>query len=960
MNCRNCNAPLLDGSAFCIKCGTPVDGTTKKPKSKKAKKRKKGLGIIVFLILFLLIGACGVAAFLMFPTKISIETAAALTSDNGKFDKMVFSIHSNQPISEVTVLIGEKEAKGSAEIENFDATFTCKRFEIPEGETDVTVTVKTWFGKKEQVFTLSYVYDGLRNDIGYVGIPEPDSFEEINDGRNLVTNELIVIFKDTATKDQINALVQDYEAEVVGQLYVMNQYQLRFTGYGSSYIHGLYDTLLNEEIVEDVFFNTTLDSDISITPNDPDFDSWNVNSPSGNNWWLECVNAPGAWDYNGQLSSIRVGVLDSSLDFDHEDLKINSNRVSIISSPDFTTLKQLHDYFNETSDTHVCVQYCPYCSYKNHGTHCAGIIGALENNNKGIAGVNWNSELYFSTWWYYLKENNGSPQLGIYGDINASYMQIAKLVMSGCRVVSMSLGSSTASSPDRYEASDIRYFERLLKTLEDGGYDFVICKAAGNSDDDASKYALNRIMTGSETARNHVIIVGAVENTLSENGNNASAQYNLAYYSNYGDLIDICAPGSDVYSTVHGNQYQNMSGTSMATPLVAGITSMVYGANPDLNYQQVKDIIKNSYTQFAYKNRELYGIINARMAVEKALKINTTTPPQKPDIGFISGLVQDAVTLDSIQQGSIMITNNTTSESSLINIRYGKYETYLDAGTYTMVFQADGYHNETIYNVEITSGVMSYNVLLNMVEEQEENGIVSGRIIDAFDASSIPNATIRFYAGINNTSSDHVLTIYSDNSGYYSATLSPGNYTIQVEADGYTTGTAQVVCIPGQTNNQQNCTLTPILENGEIRIVLTWGEYPSDLDSHLVGPSAGGGTFHVFFSDKNHRYNSTLYVNLDVDDTTSYGPETTSVYQDVDGTYTFYVHNYSDRYSSSSNNMATSGAQIKLYLPGRSDPYIFNVPNEAGTLWTVFSITDGIVTPINSMSYESDPDYVGY
>ena len=965
-NCRNCNEPLLSNAKFCVRCGTVVqtDVVSKKNKEKKQhnekkQRKKKKLWIIPVLLILLLIGAAVVTALFMFPAKISITTSSELFSNTGRYDKVTIKIESNQPISDVTVTLGEKDAKGSCEINTFDATFTSKKFNIPEGDTYLTVTVKTWFGKQEQVFTLTYEYDGIRNDIGYSSNPEEDSLYYISEDRYLVSNELLVVFKETASKSEIDALVSEYGGEIVGQFYLMNEYQLRFDCYGEWEINSLYESILAEEIVDDVFYNMHNNNSLSITPSDPEFDDWDVSNPSGNNWWLECVDAPGAWNYMDQISSIRVGVLDSFLDYDHEDLQVNSNRVHMIPGPDFATIADLHDYFDETFTTHSCTNRCAYCSIKNHGTHCSGIVGALENNNKGIAGVNWNSELYFSTWWYYGKASNGTPQISVDEDTFSSYSQIARLVMSGCRVVSISLGSSSPSSPDAYEANNTRHFERLMTTLENANYDFIICKSAGNSDDDVSNYSLNRIMTGSEAGRNHVIIVGAVEDTLPLNDNFAKAQYNLAYYSNYGDLIDISAPGSAVYSTVFGNDYEYKDGTSMATPLVAGIASMVYGANPDLNCRQVKEIICNSYTQFAYKNMKMYGVINARVAVEKALNITTTTAPEVPDVGFISGLVQDAVTGEAIDSGIVLITNNATSEIIYVGVNYGGYETYLDVGIYTMVFTADGYQDETIYNVEITSGVMSYNVLLNMVEDAEEDGWISGRIIDAFDASSIPYAYIKIYAGVNNTSGTPVYTTYSDGTGYYSATLAPGNYTIKVEADQYTTGTAQVLVIPGSYNSEQNCTLTPILENGEIRVVLTWGEYPSDLDSHLVGPDGYGDKFHVYYDSKNYYYQNVRYVNLDVDDTTSYGPETTSVYYSTSGTYTFYVHNYSDRSSYTSNGIATSGAQIKLYIPGRSEPYVFNAPNEAGTLWEVFTITDGVVTPVNTMSYEYSPRNVG-
>ena len=119
----------------------------------------------------------------------------------------------------------------------------------------------------------------------------------------------------------------------------------------------------------------------------------------------------------------------------------------------------------------------------------------------------------------------------------------------------------------------------------------------------------------------------------------------------------------------------------------------------------------------------------------------------------------------------------------------------------------------------------------------------------------------------------------------------------------------------------------------------------------MVGPTPNGGQFHVWYHDKNYYYGSNLYVNLDVDDTTSYGPETTSVYVGVDGTYTFYVHDFSNGGYYFTTAMSTSNAQVKVYIGGSGEYYEFYVPNEDGNIWTVFSITDGVLTPINTMSY---------
>lgn len=140
-----------------------------------------------------------------------------------------------------------------------------------------------------------------------------------------------------------------------------------------------------------------------------------------------------------------------------------------------------------------------------------------------------------------------------------------------------------------------------------------------------------------------------------------------------------------------------------------------------------------------------------------------------------------------------------------------------------------------------------------------------------------------------------------------------------------------------------------IKETDSIRIVLTWGESPSDLDSHLVGPSVdGNGRFHVYYGSRNYYNNgavssddSSYAVDLDYDDTTSYGPEITTIHTLTPGEYYFYVHDYSNGSSSTSTAMANSGATVKVYK-GSSNTvsHEYHVSTSSnGTYWNVFKLT---------------------
>ena len=114
---------------------------------------------------------------------------------------------------------------------------------------------------------------------------------------------------------------------------------------------------------------------------------------------------------------------------------------------------------------------------------------------------------------------------------------------------------------------------------------------------------------------------------------------------------------------------------------------------------------------------------------------------------------------------------------------------------------------------------------------------------------------------------------------------------MECRRNGYITGYRNIIATEGN-NAEQNLSLTPNIYGAEaLRIVLEWGLDPRDLDSHLVGPRPGEEKmFHTWYGQKKAYKDGQMIANLDLDDVTSYGPETTRVYEMAEGTYTFYVH----------------------------------------------------------------------
>ncbi len=143
-----------------------------------------------------------------------------------------------------------------------------------------------------------------------------------------------------------------------------------------------------------------------------------------------------------------------------------------------------------------------------------------------------------------------------------------------------------------------------------------------------------------------------------------------------------------------------------------------------------------------------------------------------------------------------------------------------------------------------------------------------------------------------------------------------------------------------------------IKETESIRIVLTWGETPSDLDSHLVGPGIVDpeDRFHIYFESKSYYFdgsydsnNELSVADLDYDDITSFGPEITTIHRLTPGRYYFFVHDYTNGNSATSKELAYSGATVKVYKGTGNTPWqTYKIDRSSmGTYWNVFKLEIG-------------------
>ncbi len=333
--------------------------------------------------------------------------------------------------------------------------------------------------------------------------------------------------------------------------------------------------------------------------------------------------------------------------------------------------------------------------------------------------------------------------------------------------------------------------------------------------------------------------------------------------------------------------------------------------------------------------------------------------------GTITGLVADATdrtqaipnaSIKVTKQGETSVIESATSDSS------GNYNISLEDGDYTIMVSAPGYIS-FVSDITVTAGEEQYIETLLLIDNEykDTTANASGTIINAVTGAAIDNAKITVRKGWNKTSGSSIETLYTDSNGSFDIEAESGNYTLYIEKEGFISNFINITLVSGQSESL-NGTLVPegsSLPEGDLRVVLTWGSTPSDLDSHMVGPTADGGSyFHIYYGAKNYYYDGTTYADLDLDDTTSYGPETTTIYQmNESGTYSFYVHDYSNSGYNSSTEMSYSGAKVLVYV-GEQLYMTYNIPaGREGTLWHVFNYDAAThsITTVNQ--YVSDYDY---
>jgi subtilisin family serine protease len=289
---------------------------------------------------------------------------------------------------------------------------------------------------------------------------------------------------------------------------------------------------------------------------------------------------------------VLVAVVDTGIDYNHEDLKdvVWTNTKEIpgngIDDDGNGYIDDVHGINVLDRDRNGKATSDPMDKHY-HGTHVSGTIAAKQNNGKGIAGIASNVK---------IMGIRTVPSSGDEKDIDVAeaFIYAAK---NGARIINCSFG--------KYDNEGQNLIPDTLKYIADN-YGVLVIVAAGNESHDIDKTPTYPAAYNSE----NLLVVAST-----------TSYGSLSSFSNWGKIgVDVAAPGSDVYSTLPGNDYGSLSGTSMATPTTVGVAAEVLAHFPNLTYQQLKKVMIDSVTKVTkFQNKMVSGgRIDLLKAIETA------------------------------------------------------------------------------------------------------------------------------------------------------------------------------------------------------------------------------------------------------------------------------------------------------------------------------------------------------
>ena len=495
-------------------------------------------------------------------------------------------------------------------------------------------------------------------------------------GMMFVRGELIVMGELWTTYEMMTNLVAEYGGQIVGFLELANVYQLYFpNAHNEQELNRIMLEIIESNLVYSVYHNFVI-THVKYEPWQPQYTpgltalyfgfpdiptfSWpfpryqpiapiayQPTSPIIPNdtewqaqWGMRAINAPQAWMYNYRLEHINIGILDTFF-ANHNDLGGPQHPFTLFEN-NIPANANLFD--------------------RRHGNQVAGIIGAISNNNRGVAGLVWNRSLY--TYSLY-----GSREHQMIHFISYKH-GLATLFAHNVRLINVSMYipygriDIIGTVPYWYLDMHARSMSSFLGRYRELGQDFLIVQAAGNASNSGAHNTQGRWIDASysgifvnitremnEDVYNRIIVVGNMEEIIIPRQTEIEEYpyyyfynellYIVASSSQIGSRVDIFAPGTGNPSTGINNEYLVFGGTSAAAPHVTGVAGMVWAANPTLTGAEVKDIILRNYSTDIGRltspipGHEAFRVLDAVRPVREALSRPQRQLNPTPVVGLV-------------------------------------------------------------------------------------------------------------------------------------------------------------------------------------------------------------------------------------------------------------------------------------------------------------------------------------
>jgi len=395
------------------------------------------------------------------------------------------------------------------------------------------------------------------------------------------------------------------------------------------------------------------------------------------------IDAPEAWEVTTGSADVLVALIDTGVDYTHPDLVDN-----IWINPGEIAGNGIDDddngYIDDVHGWNAVANNGDPMDDNGHGTHCAGTIGASGNNDLGVTGVNWDVSIVA------IKAGNASGSFSLSDMIEA--MQYAHAI--GADLTSNSYGGWGTFSQSLYDAIEAT--------------DSLFVAAAGNDGMDISGSFPGGVLEGKYYPPNsswslmpasydldNIIAVGA-----------SDADDLKASLSNYSSTkVDLFAPGMTIGSTYPGGQYMYMSGTSMATPHVAGVAALILSARPTLDWAELKATITRTVDPKAALSAYCVtgGRLNARGVTAPRLEADDDSYTAAEDAMLSVPAASGVLVGDFDLDGDTL----TTSRDGASGPSHGELSLESD-GSFTYTPDAD-YHGSDRFTYRASDGALYSN-----------------------------------------------------------------------------------------------------------------------------------------------------------------------------------------------------------------------------------------------------------